>query len=94
LILSLFEGILVIFGGSWALLRPDLEGKLGVCYPLQVYINQRFLRPRGGSEQKNDEELKSQIHFYVRKLLRRATLQAIYGSFIHPFSLSLVLMGS
>ena len=27
-------------------LRPDLGEKLGGCYPLQVYINHRFFKPR------------------------------------------------
>jgi hypothetical protein len=29
-------------------LRPDLRGKLGDGYQLQAYINQGFLKPRGG----------------------------------------------
>jgi hypothetical protein len=27
-------------------LKPDLRGKLGVCYQIQTYINQRLLKPR------------------------------------------------
>ena len=37
--------ILVFFGGYWAFFRPDLGGKLGDGYQLQIYINQAFLRP-------------------------------------------------
>jgi hypothetical protein len=47
-----------------------------------------------GSEQKNAKELKIQSHFYAGKPLRRETLRAIYWSFIHPFSMPSILMGS
>jgi hypothetical protein len=48
----------------------------------------------GSSEQENVEELLSQSHFYAGKPLRRATLRAISGSFVHPFLVPSVLMGS
>jgi hypothetical protein len=48
----------------------------------------------GGSTQENAEEFQSLSHFYIGKLLRRETLQAISGSFLHLFSVSSVLMGS
>jgi hypothetical protein len=39
-----------VFGGFWSFLgdlepflRPDLGRKLGGCYQIQIYINQRFL---------------------------------------------------
>jgi hypothetical protein len=38
--------------------RPDLGEKLGGCYPLQAYINQRFLKPWGERVQ-NREMLKN-----------------------------------
>jgi hypothetical protein len=48
----IFNGFLTSFGrfspfleDLGPFLRPDLGGKLGVCYPLQAYINQRFLKP-------------------------------------------------
>jgi hypothetical protein len=76
-------------------LRPDLGGKLGVCFQIQVYINQRLLNPwEGGSDQENADELLRQSHFYVGKLLRSAPLWAIFGIFVHPFSVPSVLLGS
>jgi hypothetical protein len=48
----IFNGLLARFGrfnpfleDLGPFLRPDLGGKLGVCYQLQAYINQRFLKP-------------------------------------------------
>jgi hypothetical protein len=46
LILSLFEGILVIFGGSWALFEARSWGEVGSLFQLQAYINQRLLKPK------------------------------------------------
>jgi hypothetical protein len=48
----------------------------------------------GGSKQENDEEILSQNHFYVGNPLRRAPLWAIFGSFVPPFSVPSVLLGS
>jgi hypothetical protein len=100
-ILKDFNGFLTSFGrfspfleDLGPFLRPDIGEKLGVCCQLQVYINQRFLKLWGGSDQKNYDELLRQSHFYAGKPLRRATLWAIFGSFVHPFSVSSVLMGS
>jgi hypothetical protein len=33
------------WGDIGPFLRPDIGEKLGGCYPLLVYINQRFLKP-------------------------------------------------
>jgi hypothetical protein len=90
-----FERFWPILGDIGPFLRPDLGEKLGGCYPLLVYINQRFLKPwRGGSKQVYAEELLSQIHFYAGKPLRRAPLWAISGSSVHLISVSSVLLGS
>jgi hypothetical protein len=95
MILSTILEILVILGDIGPFLRPDLGGKLGDGYQLQIYINQGFLKPwRGHSEQVYAEYFPSQSHFYAGKLLRRAPLWAISGSFGHPISVSSVLLGS
>jgi hypothetical protein len=48
----------------------------------------------GGLEQETAEDFLRQRHFYAKKPLMRAPLWAIYGSSIHPFSVSSVLLGS
>jgi hypothetical protein len=51
-ILVIFNDFRRNFGDFWPILvdigpflRPDLGGKLGYGYQLQIYINQAFLRP-------------------------------------------------
>jgi hypothetical protein len=86
---------LVIFGGFGALFEARSWGEVGSLLPtsslykLEVLGSLRQVQKRG-----NAEELKSQSHFYAGKPLRRATLQAISGSFVHPFLMPLVVLGS
>jgi hypothetical protein len=95
LILSLFKGVLVIFGGSWALFEARYWGEVGSLLPNSSLYKLEVLEAiEEGSKQENDEELKSQSHFYVGKPLRRATLRAISGSFVHLFSVPSVFLSS
>jgi hypothetical protein len=92
----------MLFGDFWPILgdigpflRPDLGGKLGDGYQLQIYINQTFLRPWEDIQSRfYAEDLPSKIHFYAGKLLRSAPLQAISGSSGHLISVSFLLLGS
>jgi hypothetical protein len=86
--------ILVILGDIGPFLRPDLGEKLGGCYQLQIYINHRVLEAMGRFKQVYAEYFPSQSHFYAGKLLRRAPLWAISGSFVHPILVPSVLLGS
>jgi hypothetical protein len=94
--LARLRGFNPFLGDIGPFLRPDLGGKLGDGYQLQIYINQAFLRPwrEGGLEQVYAAELLSQNHCHAGKLLRSAPLQAIFGSFVHPNWVLSVLMGS
>jgi hypothetical protein len=72
-------------------LRPDPRGFL----PTSSLYKPKVLENLGrGSEKENIEELLNQRHFYVGNLLRRAPLRAISRSFVHPFSVLSILMGS
>jgi hypothetical protein len=84
-----------ILGDIGPFLRPDLRGKLGDGFQLQIYINQGFLYPwRGHSEKDYDEYFPSQSHFYAGKLLRSTPLWAISGRSGHRISMSFILLGS
>jgi len=43
---------------------------------------------------RNSKEFESQRHFYARKPLRRGTLRANSESYVKPFSVSSVVLGS
>jgi hypothetical protein len=86
---------LAIFGGFGALFEARSWGEVGILLPTSSLYKLEVLgNLKRGSEQEKVEELKIQRHFYAGKPSRRATLQAISGSFIHPFLVSSVVMGS
>jgi hypothetical protein len=90
----IFSGFSICFGRFCPLLedletflRPDIGRKLGGCYQLQTYINHRFLEALGRFiEGEMLRNLTVKAIFMQGKLLRRATLWAISGSFVHLFS--------
>jgi hypothetical protein len=45
-----FDGVYPLLGDIRPFLRPDLGGKLGDGYQLQIYINHAFLRSWGQSQ--------------------------------------------
>ena len=70
-------------------------GEVGRLLPTSIIYKLEVIEAKGeGLKQINDEELQSQNHFYAGKPLRRAPLRAISGSFVHPFSMRSVLLGS
>jgi hypothetical protein len=94
-LLANFWRFLVIFGGSWALFEARSWGEVGRWLPTSGLYKPEALESMGGiSGKRNAVEILRQSHFYAGKLLRSAPLRAISGSFIHPFSVSSILMGS
>jgi hypothetical protein len=70
-------------------------GEVGNLLPTSgLYKPEVFEARKGDSDQENAEELLRQSHSYTGKLLRSAPLRAISRSFVHPFLVSSVLMGS
>jgi hypothetical protein len=68
------------FGRFWPLLedlelflRPDLGRKLGVCYQLEIYINQRFLEAlKGVHKRRNVEEIVNPKPFLCREAIEES----------------------
>jgi hypothetical protein len=86
---------LAIIGGSGALFEARSWGEVGRLLPTSSLYKPEVLGSlREVQRRRNVEEFDSQSHFYAGKLLRRATLRAISGSFVHPFSVSSVVLGS
>jgi len=82
-------------GGYWALFEAKYWGEVGRLLPSSGLYKLEVLEAMGkGSERVYAEGLLSQSHFYARKPLRRAPLQAISGISIHLISVPLVLLGS
>jgi len=70
-------------GGSWEI------------FPTSSLYKKEVLGSLGKVQRRiNAEEIDSKSHFYVGKPLRRATLQAISRSFVHPFSVLSIVLGS
>jgi hypothetical protein len=94
-LLARFWRFFVIFGGCWALFEARSWGEVGRWLPNLGLYKTDALEAMGGSpEQRNAIEILRQSHFYAMNLLRSAPLRAISGSFVHPFLVPSVLMGS
>jgi hypothetical protein len=86
---------MVIFGGSGALFETRSWEEVGRLLPTsKIYKIEVLGSLRHVHIRINSKEFDSQSQFYAGKPLRRATLQAISGSFSQPFSVSSVVLGS
>jgi hypothetical protein len=85
---------LAIIGGFGAIFEAKSWGGVGILLPTSILYKPKVLgRLREVQRGKNAKEIDSQSHFYVGKPLKRETLWAISGSFVHLFSVLSVVLG-